>query len=71
MKTRDTVLPPGVISFDLSLSGVSQLRERWRLEARADVFNVINHTNLGNPVTSLNASNFGKIIATATGNIGS
>jgi hypothetical protein len=68
---RDTVRAPGVLSFDLSLSRVFRLTERWQFETRADAFNVINHTNLGNPVTALSAANFGKITATATNPQGS
>ena len=61
---------PGVLSFDLSLSRIFQVTERLQFETRADAFNVINHTNLGNPVTARNASNFGKITSTTTGGIG-
>lgn len=68
---RDTVRAPGVLSFDLSLSRAFHLSERWQFETRADAFNVINHTNLGNPVVAFNAGNFGKITATATNPQGS
>jgi hypothetical protein len=45
---------PGFYSVDLSVSrsfGVRWLGEGGRLTFRADAFNVLNHANLGNPVS--------------------
>lgn len=61
---RNAVDGPGTLEFDASLSRIFQIKERWRLEARADGFNVINHTNFGNPSTALNSSTFGRITST-------
>ncbi len=61
---RNSVYGPGTFEFDASLSRIFQMNERWRLEARADGFNVINHTNFGNPNTTLNSSTFGRITST-------
>ncbi|MBV8895909.1 MAG: TonB-dependent receptor [Acidobacteriaceae bacterium] len=61
---RNTVDGPGTFEFDASLSRIFALTERWRLEARAEGFNVINHTNFGNPTTALNSSSFGRITTT-------
>ena len=52
---------PGSINFDMSLSRVFRFGERWQLEARAESFNVINHTNFNGPATGLNSSTFGVI----------
>ncbi|MEJ7710449.1 MAG: hypothetical protein WKF84_11435 [Pyrinomonadaceae bacterium] len=47
---------------DMTLSKNFPFSERWGiLELRAAAFNVFNHTVLGNPDTSLDSSNFGKI----------
>jgi hypothetical protein len=54
---RNAFAGPGLYSLDLSLSrtfGVRQLGENGRLTVRADAFNVLNHSNLGNPYSLLN-----------------
>ena len=42
--------------------------ERWgKLQFRAEVFNVLNNVNLGQPITTLNAgANFGRITSAAS-----
>jgi hypothetical protein len=45
---------------DLSLRRQFALRERLRLQARADVFNIFNHPNFGNPVNYLTSPMFGQ-----------
>jgi hypothetical protein len=53
---------PGRINTDLTLSKNFLISERWgSLEFRAAAFNVFNHTQLGNPDTSLDGSTFGQI----------
>ena len=44
---RDTLRGPSTFNFDVSLSRTFKLQERMTLQARAEAFNVINHTNLG------------------------
>ncbi len=61
---RNAVDGPGTFEFDLALSRIFSFTERWKLEARAEAFNVINHTNFGNPSTGLNSSTFGRISST-------
>ncbi len=46
---RDTLTGPGLVNWDLSLLKATQLTERARLQFRAEVFNVLNHTNLSTP----------------------
>ena len=60
---RDAFRGPGLLNFDIAFSRIFALRERLKLEARAEAFNAINHVNLNNPTTALNSSNFGKITA--------
>jgi hypothetical protein len=57
---------PGYFQIDLSLSRRFILHEQHSLEFRADVFNVENRVNLSTPVTTLNASNFGRITSDVT-----
>jgi hypothetical protein len=44
---RDSLRGPGTFNFDASLSRLFTLNERFTLQARAEAFNIINHTNLG------------------------
>ena len=62
---RDAFRGPGLLSFDAAVSRIFALKERLKLEARAEAFNAINHVNLNNPTTALNSSNFGKITSAA------
>ncbi len=52
---------PGTLNFDMALSRVFHMGDRWQLEARGEAFNVINHTNFNGPSTGLNSSTFGVI----------
>ena len=67
---RNVLRAPGQINFDASLSRIFALTERFRLEARAEGFNAINHTNFKVPKTStvqitdinaITASTFGRL----------
>jgi hypothetical protein len=46
--------------FDLDLRRQFGLGERIKLQIKAEVFNVLNHPNFGNPVNTLNSSLFGQ-----------
>jgi hypothetical protein len=52
---------PGIENFDSSLNRNIMLRERLRLQLRAEFFNVMNHPNFKNPNTTLGNVNYGKI----------
>jgi len=59
---------PGVINVDTTLSRLFQMTEHLQLEARAEAFNVVNHTNFtsysgayGGLVASLSSGTFGQI----------
>ena len=43
------------------------IRERMRLQFRADIYNILNHPNLGAPTASITSSTFGEIL-TKSGN---
>jgi hypothetical protein len=58
---RDALRAPGQVNFDISVSRIFPIRERFRLEARAEAFNVINHPNFGSPVASISSSSFGRL----------
>jgi hypothetical protein len=60
---RDAVYGPGAIQFDAAFSRRFNLKgeSRWKLDFRSDLFNIMNHGNWSNPVTSNTSSTFGQI----------
>ncbi|MDQ1472302.1 MAG: hypothetical protein QOJ99_3782, partial [Bryobacterales bacterium] len=62
----DIVRGPAVSNLDLALFRNFRVKEGMRLQFRAEYFNILNHTVLGNPNTTLTSSNFGRILSTAT-----
>ncbi len=60
---RNIMRGPGTFNIDFSAHKVFTIRERLRLQYRAEFFNVLNHTLLNNPDSSVNNSTFGRITA--------
>lgn len=58
---RNAFYGPGQYNLDLSFFKTTTIAERARLEFRWELFNALNHANLGNPNTTLNSSAFGRI----------
>jgi len=58
---RDIMHGPGTIQWDMSMTRRFSFNERYKLEVRADFFNIMNHANWGNPATGLTSSTFGQI----------
>ena len=56
-----TLHGPGSLNFDAGLSRLFQIKERQRVELRAEAQNVLNRTNFLDPSTSLSANTFGRI----------
>lgn len=52
---------PGIWQSDMTISKSFSLTERFRLEVRAESYNVFNHVNLANPIVDFNNANFGKV----------
>jgi hypothetical protein len=52
---------PGYTDWDTGLQKYFNLTERYRFQFRAEYFNVLNHTNLGSPVTGVSSAGFGSI----------
>jgi hypothetical protein len=48
---RDTLVGPGTRTVDLSAAKIAHVSERLKLQFRAEVFNVPNHTNFATPNT--------------------
>jgi hypothetical protein len=71
-EARNAFYGPGLISFDMTAGKTFRIRERLKLEYRADFFNVLNHTNFG--LTSGNrtvsSGTFGQLSKTSSFNGG-
>jgi hypothetical protein len=69
---RNVLIGPGLAEVDLSLFKTTQLSERWRMQFRAEVFNLFNRPNFGIPgvvvltTSGAPASSAGVITGTAT-----
>ena len=58
---RNSIKGPGVWKTDLAVSRLLSVGGSRQIEARAEVFNLLNNFNWGNPITTLNSGNFGRI----------
>jgi hypothetical protein len=58
---RNFLRGPGFANFDLGLMKNFAVTEHAAVQFRAEAFNVLNRVNFNNPVSNLNASNFGAI----------
>jgi hypothetical protein len=57
---------PGLINFDVTLKKTFNITEKMgRLEFRAEVFNVFNHTNFTTVSTNYGSGTFGQVTAAA------
>ena len=57
-----TIVNPSVLQTDFALTRSFRLADQSTIQLRWEVFNFLNHRNLGAPVTALNSGNFGKIL---------
>jgi hypothetical protein len=62
---RNALRGPGRWVADVSFGKNFTMKERYRFQIRADLFNAFNHTNYGNPDTNAESANFGRITSTA------
>jgi hypothetical protein len=70
---RDTLVGPGAAELDFSLLKTTAISERFKLQFRAEFFNILNHTNFSTPNTivfssasALPSPTAGVITATST-----
>ena len=61
---RNTGTAPGYVSTDFAVLKETVLKERLRLQFRAELFNIFNHANFGVPSLSVFSSN-GSVLANA------
>lgn len=60
---RSLFYGPGAITWDVGFFKNFQVREAQRLQFRAELFNLPNRVNLGDPVTTLSNRNVGRILS--------
>ncbi|MGJ5816326.1 TonB-dependent receptor domain-containing protein [Paludibaculum fermentans] len=64
---RNTMRGPGVINADLSLYRTFKITEAVNVQFRGESFNLSNTPHFANPNSNANSSNFGRILATQSG----
>ena len=60
---RNTMYGPGRYNLDSSLFRNFKLQERLNLQFRFELFNTLNHANLGGPVANIGANTVGRILS--------
>jgi hypothetical protein len=63
---RNVARAPAFTNLDTSLTRAFTFREELRLQFRAEAFNVVNHANLGLPISDLNSPNAGRILTASS-----
>jgi hypothetical protein len=58
---RNALYGPGNITWDMAVSRRFKIGERWKVDFRADFFNILNHANWNNPTTNVTSGTFGQI----------
>jgi hypothetical protein len=65
---RNLLHGPGLFNMDYSLLRGFAIKERLRLQFRAELFNIFNHPNFNNPSAVFGTGSFGNITSTSTNN---
>ena len=59
----NSVKGPGYFEWDMALSRTFPFKEgKHSFQVRAEVFNLLNHANFENPISTMNSGSFGKIL---------
>jgi hypothetical protein len=63
---RNSLVGPGLVNLDMSISKTTAITEKLKLEIRGDFFNILNHTEFANPDTNIQDQGFtfGQIVNT-------
>ena len=61
---KGSFVGPQYMDWDMGVQRFFKVTERAQFQFRAEFFNVLNHTNFGDPTASLSSSSFGKITGT-------
>ena len=58
---RNALIGPGSINWDMAITRRFSVNESWKIDLRADFFNIMNHANWNNPSSSITSSTFGEV----------
>jgi hypothetical protein len=58
---RNILFGPGTENIDFGVIKTFRFRERYKIQFRAEAFNLFNHPNFNNPNANVSASTFGTI----------
>jgi hypothetical protein len=61
---RNTIFGPGLAQIDFSVLKDTPITERTKLQFRAEIFNLANHSNFAQPNTTFGSPSFGEIFNT-------
>jgi hypothetical protein len=67
---RGALRGPGIENYDMSVFKNFRMHERYDFQLRGEFFNLSNTPRLINPVTNINAANFGQITGIQNGSLG-
>ncbi len=65
---RNVLHGPGLFNIDYSLFKNFPIKERLKLQFRAEFFNFLNHPNFSNPASTFGTVSFGSVTSTSTEN---
>lgn len=66
---RNALIGPGSANADLGVFKSFHIRENHQIQFRAEIFNLFNRPNFGNPTNSIVSSNFARILSAADARI--
>ena len=66
---RGLISGPATSNTDFSALKDFVLREAWKLQFRAELFNSLNQVNFSNPNQTVSAATFGRITSAASGRV--
>ncbi|MBW4027511.1 TonB-dependent receptor [Acidipila rosea] len=66
---RGAIYGPGYLDVDFSLVKNTKINNRVQLQIRTDAFNILNHVNFGQPISTLSVSSAGAVNAGQFGQI--
>jgi hypothetical protein len=64
---RNTLRGPKLVNMDMGLFRTFAVKERVKIQFRAEAMNWMNHTNFNNPTADVSSSTFGTITSTMSG----
>lgn len=64
---RNILVGPKQVNTDVSLMKDFRIKEKQRVEFRAEFFNLFNDVNFASPINIASSANFGQVVATTTG----